>query len=468
MRLHGVDFPTTLLDAQHAGNLVVFAGAGVSMPSPSDYPNFSKLADRVAGGAYTRESKEPDDRFLGRMAENHVLVHKAVRDILDDPASQPNDLHRFLLRLFPATVGIRLVTTNFDSHFTTAAQELFTGAVETYYAPALPLGRDFQGLVYLHGSVVKEPGRMVLTDSDFGRAYLTEGWATRFLQELFSHYTVLFVGYSHRDPVVQYLARGLPSHQLGRRYALSPGKDADHWRFLGIEPLTYPSRPAPDSHGALRDSLERWVEVAEFGMLDWEQRIRTIVEAPPSLDAEDLDFVTQALTTVATAQFVTRHARSPEWLSWMEGQEVFQSLFQTGRPVSEVAQSVAWWFADASVWSYAQEAFAVVQRRGPHLHPALWVAIARRLISSMDSPTSPVLARWLAVLLRSLRPIGGDDLLSDLLMRFRLPEDTSSALLLFSDLATPQVQLEQHFKVDPFVKTRKWANLRWMHLLPVC
>ena len=40
---------------------------------------------------------------------------------------------------------------------------------------------------------------MVLTDADFGRAYLTEGWARRFLVELFRSFTVLFVGYSHND-----------------------------------------------------------------------------------------------------------------------------------------------------------------------------------------------------------------------------------------------------------------------------
>jgi hypothetical protein len=45
--------------------------------------------------------------------------------------------------------------------------------------------------------VAKQADRMVLTDSDFGSAYLTEGWATRFLQRLFTHNVVMFIGYSH-------------------------------------------------------------------------------------------------------------------------------------------------------------------------------------------------------------------------------------------------------------------------------
>jgi hypothetical protein len=57
---------------------------------------------------------------------------------------------------------------------------------------------------------------IVLTDSDFGRAYLTEGWARRFLVDLFRHFTVLFVGYSHSDTVMHYLARALPEQEAGR------------------------------------------------------------------------------------------------------------------------------------------------------------------------------------------------------------------------------------------------------------
>ena len=40
---------------------------------------------------------------------------------------------------------------------------------------------------------------MILTDADFGCVYLveSEGWARRFLVELFRSFTILFVGYSH-------------------------------------------------------------------------------------------------------------------------------------------------------------------------------------------------------------------------------------------------------------------------------
>ena len=280
MRISGIDFPAALLDAQQAGKLVVFAGAGVSVPAPSNYPNFDELADTLAGGVYTRLPDEPVDRFLGRLADHGVQVHELTRDLLSNPDSLPNELHFSLLQLFPAAEAVRLVTSNFDDHFTTAGREIFGGPIETYFAPALPLGHGLSGLAYLHGSVSKEPQRLVLTDSDFGRAYVTEGWATRFLGAMFLEYTVLFIGYSHRDPVVPYLARGLPSRQHGRRYALCTEKDADYWRYLGAEPLVYPKRDRPDVHGAVREGLAGWAEVTRLGSLDWEQRIRPT--RPPS------------------------------------------------------------------------------------------------------------------------------------------------------------------------------------------
>jgi hypothetical protein len=232
MHIRGVDFPESLIRAQREGRLVIFAGAGVSIPSPSNYPNFDKLAERIAAGVLSREPNEPVDRFLGRLADQKVKVHERVREILSDPSSSPNPVHLNLLRLFETENSVRLVTTNFDPHFTGAARTVFEGRQpETYYAPALPLGDPFRGIAHLHGSVEKSSERLVLTDADFGRAYLTQGWARRFLQQLFSKYVVLFVGYSHNDLVMEYLARGLPpqADHPGRFVLKIEGEDNNHW-----------------------------------------------------------------------------------------------------------------------------------------------------------------------------------------------------------------------------------------------
>ena len=50
---------------------------------------------------------------------------------------------------------------------------------------------------------------MVLTDEEFGKVYLLDGYVSRFLVRLFEKYTVLFIGYSYNDTIVRYLTRAM-------------------------------------------------------------------------------------------------------------------------------------------------------------------------------------------------------------------------------------------------------------------
>ena len=201
---------------------MIFAGAGVSISPPASLPSFAALAAAIGSGSNLQKVEhEPEDRYLGRLKKAGVHVHDAAAGVLVNEATKPTELHRYLLKLFSAGDRVRLVTTNFDTHFSTMAAELYGDEIETFYASALPLGDQFSGLVYLHGSVEKDPKRCVLTDEDFGSAYLTKAWASRFLAAMFSEYVVLFVGYSHNDTVMSYLARGLPPVKQRARFAFS-------------------------------------------------------------------------------------------------------------------------------------------------------------------------------------------------------------------------------------------------------
>src|SRR5260221_6366142 len=126
------------------------------MAPPSNYPNFRDLANRVAGNAKI-EPGEPVDSFLGRIADRGPNVHQMVVQILTNPISKPNIMHSDLLRLFPSADAVRLVTTNFDPHFSSAAPLVFPKdePMEINYAPALPMGDSFSGIVYVHGGVEK-------------------------------------------------------------------------------------------------------------------------------------------------------------------------------------------------------------------------------------------------------------------------------------------------------------------------
>ena len=202
MRSSDIRFPETLRSALRDGELVVFAGAGLSMGNPACLPDFTTLADSIAkGSGETRIKDETDDAFLGRLHKSGVQVHNRAARLLQtnrcgDPPS-PTGLHRDLVRLYPEPDKVRIVTTNFDLLFDAAARDLFAEQPDLFRAPALPLGREFNGIVHVHGCLDRPQG-MVLTDADFGRAYLTDGWASRFLVELFHSTTVMFVGYKVR------------------------------------------------------------------------------------------------------------------------------------------------------------------------------------------------------------------------------------------------------------------------------
>ena len=149
IKLGTIAFDDRILDALRDDNLAVFAGAGVSMGPPSNLASFWKLASDVAQGTGLPPAEsEPLDRFLGQLQHRKVAVHERAAQLLSPTGSAPNALHHDLLRLFRTAERVRLVTTNFDLHFESAAHALFGSGLRTYRAPALPLGYDFAGIVH--------------------------------------------------------------------------------------------------------------------------------------------------------------------------------------------------------------------------------------------------------------------------------------------------------------------------------
>ncbi|HTY55773.1 MAG TPA: SIR2 family protein [Candidatus Binataceae bacterium] len=440
MRIRGIDFPEELIDAQRDGELVVFAGAGVSMGAPSSYPSSRVLAEMVGGTAYHIGHSEREDQFLGRLEQAEVPVRRRVNQFLSNSESRPTELHRLLLDLFRDSDQIRLVTTNLDTHFTTAAQEMGVEA-NFYYAPALPLGHRFSGVVYLHGCVGKDESNFVLTDADFGRAYLTEGWATRFLQGVFQRYSVLFIGYSHDDTVMTYLARGLPP-QAKPRFVLTSQTHKDHWSLIKMGVLSYSSE---NNHIALTVGVRGWVELCSMGALDHERRVQSIVSVPPPPGGEEADYLSRVVDDPATVHFFTRYADSLDWLHWVEGHRVFRHLFSnqhssSDEKVGSSARHLARWFAANFAVRYVDEALALVRRQGRQLSPPLWDEVAAALARDTARPPG-VLARWAAILFPPPSFEQQSSLLEDLLKSCRVAEDNSVALFLFDYLTNVRLKL---------------------------
>jgi hypothetical protein len=445
MRLHDVDLPQAVIDAQKRGELVLFAGAGVSIDPPSNYPNFLDLATELGGVAYPIREHELIDRYLGRLAEHSIAVHDRVKNRLSDPHSHPNHLHEAIVRLFGSTSAIRIVTTNFDDHFRGAALNVFGHAPEIYRAPALPLGDDFKGIVYLHGSVLDEAKKLVLTDADFGRAYLTQGWARRFVQRLFSRFVVLFVGYSHQDLPLLYLARGISAAEGGPgRYALtSPTADTD-WLNLGIEPVHYPLHVAPLApHGALGDCLAKWAEIANLGSLGTEARIKGIVTSDRPLSIEDEDFLKQSLLDISTLRYFTRHAKDPRWLEWVSELPVFSAIFVPGATLSESSAELAFWFAEQFAISHFAVAIDLVRRKQQTLSPYLWNVLAQAF--HRHTTAGDPLRFWAPILLETMPANAHSDFLAYMIGHCTVPDDQHTILQLFRKLVAPTLKVKRRF-----------------------
>ena len=414
MKIENINFPKSLLDALRDNKLVVFAGAGVSMGEPARLPNFESLTNVIAKDTgKTPRTGEKFEEFLGRLQDEGVKVHVRAKQELSQEGLKATNLHRDLLRLYRKAEPVRLITTNFDLLFEQAAEGMFDNSPEVFRAPALPLGREFDGIIHVHGSV-RRPNEMVLTDKDFGRAYLTEGWAQRFLVELFSNFTILFVGYSHDDTIINYLARALPGGSEYQRFILTGSEDKkpyDDWRSLGIEPIIFPQANDKD-YSELDTSIHGLAELVQRRVVEWKNKINEIVQGSPPNDEEKIDLIEYALSDEANAHFFTKVASDPKWIDWLDERGHLKALFGNGQ-LRGRDRILSWWLADRFLYNHANRLFLLIGKHNMHLHPQFWHDMGWKLGRNSEAfCDKDTLGRWISLLLASVREkIGMNDLM---------------------------------------------------------
>ncbi|MDD4050331.1 MAG: DUF4020 domain-containing protein [candidate division Zixibacteria bacterium] len=438
-----VDVPDSLLKAQEDEKLVIFAGAGVSMSPPTNLPSFESLCKAVE--RETRQERqtgsnhkpiETIDQFLGRMETNGVRIRGIISQIINPENSQPNDFHRQIIRLFAKTSPLRIITTNFDSKLTDAANEFRGAGTDIWFGPAIPLGESFTGIVYIHGCVTRPLKELVLTDRDFSKAYLTKGWATRFLLEVFTNFTVLFLGYSHNDQIMAYLSRGLPPGT--ERFALTPNDEIEKWKMLQIEPIPYPLQEGDERHKCETDAVRTWAKHTQMDLVHHKEEIAQIVVAGPPRDGVQSDYLLFSLRELSTAKMFIGRARAVEWVMWFDDRGLLDSLFKGNAEISNVQDLLAIWLTDNYVLQHSDTILSLVNRHGGRLNPRIWRLIAWQAAYANTRPEPAVLGKWVMVLL--LNDPGHEgmfNLLNAILSNCRYPDDRSLALLLFNYLSTP-------------------------------
>ncbi|CAM2153106.1 SIR2-like domain-containing protein [Pararobbsia alpina] len=260
--------------------MVFFCGAGVSMPA--GFPSFFQLTTRVmaklgvapsssigvAMADAIRHNKPelapPLDQVFGMLQRefSRTTVEHEVREALKTPRGACAQNHEALLKISVDASGEPfVVTTNFDRMF-----EKIDARIKRWVGPQLPLmalDETPTGIVYLHGRLPKnsdEASGLVLSSSDFGRAYLADGWATDFMRDLLDRRVVVLLGYSANDPPIRYLLEGLSTNSSSssrRIYAFAqgqPGEVKARWSELGISGIAF------SGYSQLWSSLHAWAK----------------------------------------------------------------------------------------------------------------------------------------------------------------------------------------------------------------
>ena len=243
--------------------------------------------------------------------------------------------HRIILDLATTREGlVHVVTTNFDCLFDDCGRDLSSLQRPRLPDPSRP--KDMDGIVYLHGKATSDYQRaegdgFVLSSSQFGQAYLSEGWATSFFREIIDKYVVVFVGYVADDPPVHYLLEGLNRQIKDKEsqvYAFQAG-DADEatakWRDRGVTVIPY----AEDSdHTELWRTLEAWAQRARDPDKWYSEVINKAKQGPQSLSPHERGQVAHIVSTVEGVRKFSEGEEPPpaEWLC------VFDSYRRYGEP----------------------------------------------------------------------------------------------------------------------------------------
>ena len=429
----GPTIPVHLLNELDSGRTVFFCGAGISAGAGSGLPGFGELVEyvyetnRMGPDAVEREALDLEeeapgrrrphlDKALGLLERPERLGAQALRRSVIERLSRPPagalPVHVALIDLSRNERGVRLITTNFDNRFVEAG--LDGELVDA--APRLPVPKPhaWSSLVHLHGRILpnEDGSNLVLTAADFGRAYLTEQWAARFVTELFREFTVVFVGYSVGDPVMSYMVDALAAERaMGARFATAYAfadadgtaagkrKAQDGWRAKNVEPILYDRR---DGHVLLADTLIEWARIRKDPLHARSRiAINEITRMPAGADDPVVERVVWALRDPVAAKALAdeapivdegEFAKLERWLEAFAEQGLLSCAGDHGNPGAgdralaveslvdngfrtENPQSLDMTRAQLARWLarhlHVPQLLAWVLRNGGHLHPGL-------------------------------------------------------------------------------------------------
>lgn len=272
----GVTVPDRLIRSVRDRKCILFVGSGLS--SLAGYPTWAQLIDRLVAEA----KRSPRARLEGLEATeargDYLMLAEFARETLGayeytqllkeelGRPVEPATAHK----LIAATDYRGIITTNYDRLLETTTTQVRNWAPNTFtseYISAMgsALFNPEMFIYKLHGDVMS-PATIVLSSRDYDRLILMNPHVRSFLFGAVLNHTLLFVGYSLRDPDFNLILRELTlifENHVPAHYALLPNPGAferDHLLTrMNINVIPYD--PA-DNHRAAADVLRQLHDVA--------------------------------------------------------------------------------------------------------------------------------------------------------------------------------------------------------------
>ena len=324
---NGIDVPDALVRAHEEGRVVFFCGAGISYES--NLPDFEKLTRGVfskVGEEFNAAENEAAklqrwDAVLGSL-ENRMAgrphVRRKLKEVLTPDTAKNNSVatHAAILELATTkdvNPRLQLVTTNFDRLFEPLINDRCTWA-KRYAAPLLPTPRKglWNGIVYLHGLLPEEDdelalSNLVVSSGDFGRAYLAEAWAARFVAELLRNYVVCFIGYSLGDQTVRYLMDAVDVYnRIGDKtepvYMFTDAAKPDVLdQNESIIRIPYDRDANGGNHAVLHQTIQAWARRYKAGLDGKCELIRDLAKVNP-VEIPDDGYIDQMMWALSDSE----------------------------------------------------------------------------------------------------------------------------------------------------------------------
>jgi NAD-dependent SIR2 family protein deacetylase len=202
------EIPEFVKNAASVGRLVIFIGAGVSRLL--GYPSWKELADKYSyylhlKGKLNYLELENLKKLVARkllsicyQLDDNKNIQELLKPSLNEENKEFADIYKDIYSLNHRVI---FITTNFDKELDNAYEEekkrgtLNYPASEIVSDPIKISGKvsDYANgtIIHLHGSL---GSKMILTIEDYFTHYQEEK-IQEFLRDLFTNYTVLFIGY---------------------------------------------------------------------------------------------------------------------------------------------------------------------------------------------------------------------------------------------------------------------------------